>query len=90
MIPFLLQVGFQGGTAFITLLEEVLGDITSGDYKKTTSCKKTVSLSCLKSLFLKGGFLPTIDDYDEESSGIMFREGYESVDQRAVADVCLR
>ena len=41
-----------------------------------------------KKCFFKGGFLPTIDDYDEESSGIMFREGYETVDQRAVADVC--
>ena len=88
MIQFLLQVGFQGGTAFITLLEEVLGDITSGNYKKTASCRKTVTLSCLKSLFFKGGFLPTIEDYDEEANSIIFRENYEPVNQRAVADVC--
>ena len=88
MIQFLLQVGFQGGTAFITLLEEVLGDITSGNYKKRASCRKTVTLSCLKSLFFKGGFLPTIEDYDEEANSIIFRENYEPVNQRAVADVC--
>ena len=39
------------------------------------------------SLF-KGGFLPTIEDYDEEANSIIFREKYEPVNERAVADVC--
>ena len=89
MIHFLSQVGFQGGNALTTLLEEELRRMTSKKYESNSSWRKRVSITSLKSLFLEeGDFLTTISDYDNSSRSIIYNDSYPPISQRAIADYC--
>ena len=80
VIRFLTQLGYQGSAAFRMLLLEEMGNLS------VKIPNQKIYITCVKSCCLSGGFVPRLENFDEQWNRTMIEDNYKHVPQRLIAD----